>query len=255
MIECGSLEYAQARLNARHGQRLREADWHRVEVLRELGPLLELARGTALRSWLSGITAESSVHQVEATLRGHWRALVDEVSSWMPAPWQAAVAWCKVLPDLAPLQHLARGGEATPWMRQDRVWRELGAAAPQAREALLRAGPYAALAGAWSAPQTLAAAWLAEWQHRRPRGRAGDDDALQPFGRALHDHALAFAVAAPGQGWLLRGSLRARLALLWRRATLEPAAAFIHLALSALDLERLRAELVRRVVYARGKEA
>ncbi|HWK82323.1 MAG TPA: hypothetical protein VNS61_01185, partial [Caldimonas sp.] len=133
MIECGSLEYAQARLNARHGQRLREADWHRIEVLRELAPLLELARGTALRSWLSGITAESSVHQVEATLRGHWRALVDEVSSWMPTPWQAAVSWCEVLPDLAPLQHLARGGKATPWMRQERVWRELGAAAPQAR--------------------------------------------------------------------------------------------------------------------------
>ena len=38
MIECGSLEYAQARIGARHGERLREADWHRIEVLRELRP-------------------------------------------------------------------------------------------------------------------------------------------------------------------------------------------------------------------------
>jgi hypothetical protein len=39
--------------------------------------------------------------------------------------------------------------------------------------------------------------------------------------------------------------------LLLRRAALHPAAAFIHLALCALDLERLRAELVRRIVFAR----
>ena len=43
----------------------------------------------------------------------------------------------------------------------------------------------------------------------------------------------------------LRQSLRARLSLLWRRATLEPALAFIHVALCAIDLERLRGELLR----------
>ena len=67
--------------------------------------------------------------------------------------------------------------------------------------------------------------------------------------RVLRDHRRAFVAADPAQGWLLRGSLRSRLALLLRRATLEPAAAFIHLALCALDLERLRAELLRRLVF------
>jgi hypothetical protein len=255
VIECGSLEYAQARLNARHGQRLHEADWRRIEALRPFGPLLELARGTALRPWLAGITADSTVHQVESTLRGHWRAVVAEVAGWMPGPWQPALAWWAVLPDLAPLQHLARQGEPAPWMRDDSAWRELCEAEPESRPARLAAGPLAALAVAWSAPQTLARAWQAEWQRRWPQRRPDADDILEQVVRALLDHGTAFAAAAPGQGWLLRGSLRARLALLLRRATLEPAAAFIHLALCALDLERLRAELVRRVVFARWKVA
>ena len=255
MIECGSLEYAQARLNARHGQRLREADWRRIEVLREFGPLLELGRGTALRPWLAGITADSDVHRVESILRGHWRAVVAEVAGWMPEMWRPAFAWWAVLPDLAPLQHLASQGEPAPWMRDDSAWRELCEAEPGSRAARLAAGPLAALAVAWSAPSTLARAWQAEWQRRWPQHRRDADDTLEQVVRALLDHERVFAAASTGQGWLLRGLLRAQLALLLRRATLEPAAAFVHLALCALDLERLRAELVRRVVFARWKVA
>jgi hypothetical protein len=255
MIECGSFEFAQGRLNARHGQRLREADWRRIESLRELGPLLDSARGTALRPWLDGITAESSVHQVESTLRRHWRDTVAEVAGWMPESWRAALAWWAVLPDLAPLQQLAGQREPAPWMRDDSIWREFCAAEPGSRAARLAAGPLAALAVAWSVPQTLARAWQAEWQRRWPPHRRDPDDTLAQLVRVLLDHRRAFVAADPAQGWLLRGSLRARLALLLRRATLEPAAAFIHLALCALDLERLRAELLRRIVFARWQVA
>lgn len=251
MIECGSLEYAQARVQARHGQRLDEATWRRIEVVREFAPLLDLARTTALRPWLVGIAADSAAQPIEAALRGHWRALVDEVAGWMPVPWQPALAWCAVLPDLAVLQHLARGGEPAAWMHDDAGWRELCAALPRARAAVLREGPLAALAAAWHAPQTFGQAWQAEWQRRLPRPLGDAVDPLSQVLRALLDHRSAFADAATGQGWLLRASLRARLTLLLRRAALEPAAAFIHLALCALDLERLRAELLRRVLFPR----
>ena len=251
MIECGSLEYAQARIGARQGERLREADWHRIEVLRELRPLLELARRTALRPWLAGIDADSSVHRVEAALRDRWRALVDEVASWMPDAWRPALSWWAVLPDLAPLQHLARGEQPPAWMRDDDAWRELCASGPEARAARLVDGPLAALATAWSAPQTLPRAWQAEWRRRWPGQGREAGDMLERVADALMAHERTFAVATAGQGWLLRGSLRPQLALLLRRAALHPAVAFIHLALCALDLERLRAELVRRIVFAR----
>ena len=251
MIECGSLEYAQARIGARHGERLREADWHRIEVLRELAPLLEVARATSLRSWLAGIDADSGVHRIDSAVRDRWRAIVAEVAGWMPAPWRPALAWWAVLVDLAPLQHLARGETPAPWMRDDEAWRELCASAPESRAARLAEGPFAALAPAWSAPETLPQVWHAEWRRRWPGPRRDAGDMLERLGAALREHERQFAVATRGQGWLLRGALRVHLSLLLRRAALQPAAAFIHLALCALDLERLRAELVRRVVFAR----
>jgi hypothetical protein len=255
VIECGSLEYAHARLHARHGQRADEATWRRIEVIREFAPLLEGAQASALRPWLVGITADSSVHQVEATLHGHWRALVDERAAWMPLSWQRALQWCKVLPDLALLQHLARGGEPAAWMHDDSTWRELCVAAPQARAAVLAAGPFAALAAAWLTPQCLGRAWHDEWQRRLPQPLGDADDALRQLGRLLHDHQQVFEQAAPSEGWLLRGALRARLSLLFHRAAVQPAAAFIDLALCALDLERLRAEVLRRALFPRWQVA
>lgn len=255
MIDCGSLELAHARLHARHGRRLDAAAWRRIEVLRDFAPLLALARGTALQPWLAGIGADSDVRQVEAALRRHWRALVDEVAAWMPADWRPAIVWCALLPDLALLQHLARGGAAAAWMEDDDRWRALCAALPRARQAVLAAGPAADLAVAWPAPQRMGAAWHDAWQRRLPQPLGEARAMLDRLVRLLVDHRQAFAEAAPSQGWQQRGALQAGLTLLLRRAALEPAAVFAHLALCALDLERLRAELLRPLLFRHWKAA
>ena len=250
MIECGSLEYAQARLQARHGQRASEAVWQRLETAREFPALLDAAARSALRPWLAGITAGSPAHRIEAVLRAHWRACVAEVAGWMPPAWRPALAWCVVLPDLPLLQHLARGGATAPWMQDDPAYRALFTAASGRRAGALAEGPFAPLAPAWSAPETLARAWRAEWQRRLPPARG---DSLGPVVQALQRHGAAFGGAPAGTGWLLRRALQTRLQLLMRRAALEPAAAFIHLALCALDVERLRAELLGRVLFPRPR--
>ena len=254
-VACGSFEYAHAGLHARHGQRVDEAGWRGIEMLRGLAPLLERARGTALQPWLVGITAESSPAQIESALRTHWQALVGEAQAWMPTPWQPAVAWCAVLPDLAPLQHLARGESPPHWMQDDLRWQPLCQAAAPARPAVLAAGPWAALAPARTTPRGLGEAWLAEWRRRLPRTSGDAKLALAELTRAALAHRGDFAQAPPERGWLLRAALRARLALLLRRAALGPAAVFVHLALCALDLERLRAELLRRTLFPRWKVA
>lgn len=250
MIECGSLEYAQARLQSRHGQRAGEAAWQRLETAREFTALLEAGRHSPLRPWLVGITAPGTSQQIEAVLRGHWRAGVAEVAGWMPVAWQPAIRWCALWPDLPALQHLARGGEVAPWMRDDPELRALCAVPASERPAALAAGPFARLAGAWPTPDSLAGAWHAEWQRRLPQPLGGPQDSLHQVAAAVLKHGAAFAAAPPGPGWLLRRSLQERLALLLRRAALEPAAAFIHVALSALDLERLRGELLGRALFA-----
>ncbi len=64
--------------------------------------------------------------------------------------------------------------------------------------------------------------------------------------RTIAAHLADFRNPATRDGETLRRALAARLTLLFRRAMLDPAAAFIYLALVAQDGERLRGELVRR---------
>jgi hypothetical protein len=255
VIECGSLEFAQARLQSRQGQRAGEADWQRLETAREFGALLDAAHSSPLRPWVVGITAPGTSQQIEAVLRAHWRALVAEVAGWMPMAWQAAVLWCAVWPDLPVLQHLARGSDPALWMHDDPRLRALCAVPAAERQAALAAGPYGPLAAAWPAPESMAGAWRAEWERRLPRPLAQGETSLSRLAVEVRKHGAAFAAAPPGPGWLLRRSLQARLALLLRRAALEPAAAFIHVALCALDLERLRGELLGRALFAHRRPA
>ena len=255
MIECGSLEYAQARLQARHGQRADDIDWQRLETTREFAALLDAVRSSPLRRCAVGLTPRSSAHEIEAVLRRHWRAVVAEVSGWMPVAWQPALAWCALLPLLPALQHLARGGAARPWMLDDTLLRVVSAAAPSARAAALATTEAAALAPAWPAPQTLGSAWQREWHRRLPQPLRGADDSLHTVAALLQAHAAAFATAPAGSGTLLRRALQVRLAPWVRRAAAEPAAAFVHLALCALDLERLRGELLLRAIFPPMAEA
>jgi hypothetical protein len=255
VIDCGSLEFAQARLQSRHGERASETAWHRLETAREFGTLLAAGRASPLRPWLVGITTPGAPHQIEAVLRAHWRAAVAEVAGWMPAAWQRAVLWCAVWPDLPVLQHLARGGDAAAWMGDDPDYRALCAAPAAGRAAALAAGRFAPLARAWPQPESIGSVWADEWQRRLPRPLGGSDDSLRQVANALRQHGAAFAAAAPGPGWLQRRALHSRLSLLLRRATLEPAAAFIHVAISALDLERLRGELLSRALFPRARVA
>lgn len=254
MIDYGSLELAQARIQARHGQRPTAAVWQGLAMARAPGTLFEAARATSLQPWLEGLTAGSRADRIEAVLRRQWRSTVAEVSAWMPAVWRPALQWCAVLPDLPLLQHLARGGEVLPWMADDPDFGALCAAPAPERATLLAAGRHAPLADAWPSPENLGRTWRAEWRRRLPRP-AGTDDSLRQLVASIEAHATAFAAAAPGSGTLLRDELRARLSLLLRRATLAPALAFVHLALCALDLERLRGELLTRALFAQGQEA
>jgi hypothetical protein len=259
VIDVGSLEFAQARLQSRHGERADEPAWQRLEVAREFAALLDAGRQSPLQAWFVGITVQSTSHQIEAVLRGHWRAAVAEVAGWMPPCWQPALNWCAPLPDLPALQHLLRGGEPAPWMAEDPALHAACAAAPAERAAAIAAalteGALNALAGRQSATESLSGslmpAWRAEWQRRLAQPLGGLDDPLRQLVTTLQSHGATFAAASAGQGGLLRAALKARLSLLLRRAALEPAAAFIHLALCALDLERLRGELLLRVLFPR----
>ena len=247
MIRMGDLEYALARVAARFGERPGEAAWRSLTVIRGMPALLDAARSSPFRRWTVGVAPDADPHAIEAALRANRRALVDEVRVWMPAEWQDGVVWAGVFAELPVAQYLARGGAPLPWMRDDPVFRELCTEVPVPGATR----PLAALARAWSDPDGFMRVWRAEWQRRIPAGARSDHALLDAFARVVAQHHAALAEPAARDGVLPRRTLASRLALLYRRAISDPAAAFIFLALSALDIERLRGELLRRAIFPR----
>ncbi len=244
MIDSGSLPLAHARVHARLGQRADAAHWQRLEVVREPAALLQAARQTPLRPWLVGLTADSDAGAVEAALRGHWLALVDDTVRWMPPHWHPALKWFALGAELPALQHLARGGQTWPWLLHEPHWRALAESTPAQRAAVLTDGPWAPLAAAWPAPDALGAAWLDEW-----RRRCGGDEGLGRLTALLQRHLQDMARAPAGSAAPQRRQLAVQLRLLLRRLGPSAAVGFVHLALSALELQRLRGELLTRRLF------
>jgi hypothetical protein len=234
--------YAYARVCARYGARPDETAWRRLEHARELASLLDVARASAFRGWIGGIDATSTPHAIEGALRERWRETVRDVAAWMPEAWRAAVRWCAIAADLPALQHLARGFDAAPWLSDDPVWRDFVAHAANTTDVVR-----GALARAWVAPDRAADEWRREW-HRRLPAEGRDDAAIAALARAL-DETLSALRDPASSGSILAHALQARLAVLFRRAVAAPAAAFVYLAQIALDLQRLRGELLRRAAF------
>jgi len=248
-MSVGSIEYAQARLSARYGQRPDELAWRHIEHVRGFAGMIDVARASALRIWMAGIGPTSSVHEIEALLRGQWRTLVADVAGWMPDAWAGAVRWCAVVADLPVVAHLAQGEATLPWMADDPVFRDLCEREASGLGTLPEGGPLAPLAAAWNEPGRIGQLWRDEWRRRIPAPRTDDPRLVDELAHAMTAHLAAFRDPAVRDGWPLRRTLQARLELLFRRAMLDPAAAFAYLALTALDLERLRGELLRRAAF------
>jgi hypothetical protein len=243
VIEAGSLEYAHARLCARFGDRPDELVWRRIETIREIDAMLEAARASPLAAWIARIGPDANVHAMELAMRAHWRERVTSIAAWMPSAWRASIEWCALLVELPVLQHLARGGAAPRWLPDDPLRAAWGD--DRARR---EPGPAALLAAA--DPDRIATIWRAGWDRRLPERRECTP-LLRETVAMLAAHAKAFRDPSTSDGWALRRALHARLSRLFRRATLDPAAAFVFLALSALDFERLRGEILRRVAFPR----
>jgi len=248
--DMGSLEYAHARIWARWGLQPDGMAWRRIETTRDLAAVLELARASALARWLPGVSADTGLHGIESVLRRRWRECVREVARWMALQWQPAIDWCARLADLAAVQHWARGGDRAPWLATDEQLGALDAAAgdvpghPSAADPAWRN----LLCHAREDPSGVLGSWLQAWRGLLPPGdgRAAIERELVAL---LTRHAQDFGAPQSRDGWGQRRVLHARLVALLRRHPVEPLSAFAFLALQALELERLRAEIIGRAAF------
>ncbi len=243
-------EYAQARLQARYGQRPTASVWAQLEALKGFTAYIEAARGTVLAPWLENLSGSSDVHDVEHSVRGSLYTTIQEVAGWVPEEWMPAVTWLRWLVYLPALHHLLHGGPILPWMREGHRLRPYLQDSMEARRWSLVADGAGAFVDARDEDTPFLQAWLTEWRARWPEERVEHVQTLDRLAELIEIHARRFPDVSIDRAWRARGVLAEQLERVFRRHPLQPVAVFAYLALVALELERLRGELVRRALFA-----
>ncbi len=249
-----SFAYAQARLQARFGERPDEHVWLRLHGNGELGSYLQAARQSTLRKWVLGISPTHDSHDIELALRQKFRSHVDEVANWLPQPWRAAVQWTRCLPDLPALQHLLGGGVPAAWMRRDPLLASFIDADAMLHLRTQHAADCTRLAEQTAQDETLLQGWLRHWHELQPKTTFADARFKQSM---KHLQTLLHAQLSPQRDAttpMLREALAHRLSTAFRRYSFQPASACAYLALTAFDLERLRGDLVQRALFSTACE-
>lgn len=165
MREAARIAYAQARAQARFGDRPGDALWRELEAGRDLSHLVDLLRGSALRGAVESLPANIEPHALESRLRGHWSAVCAEVARWYPEPWRPAMLWLATLPWVAPLAWSGHRPDLAAWAGEDPL---LGKTAAAATLSALADGPLQPLGAAARAGKPLAEAWHEHWRDSWP---------------------------------------------------------------------------------------
>ncbi len=242
-------EYVQARLQARYAWRPTEAVWTQLDAAQGFQAYLEGARTTVLKPWVENLSAGSDVHDVEHSVRGTLYTTIHTVARWVPDAWSPAVIWLHWLAYLPALQYLLEGRRVLAWMTEGHRLRPYLEDSPEARKAAMIAAGGSPLVDGWETRQDLLGGWLDAWRASWPRDRADHLAALQALAALMVAQVRRFSVESPDAAWSSRRSLSQSLQRVFRRHALAPASVFAYLGLLALDLERLRAGLVRRVLF------
>ena len=242
--------YAQARMQARLGERLSEASWRVLESTLSLPQYLTSARSTALASRVHHFSTSVTTHTIERALRNDWRADVAAASRWAPESWSPAVAWTAWLPYLDALASLAGDEPTLPWMHSDAVLSGVALDDVSARQLAIAAAPFGVLADGKS-PAAMRSRWFDHWTGLQPR--VTDEEAAGLALIVAGVQRYLAAIRLPGAGRNKRRDARAQLdalgtALAHRHAE-QPVAIFAYLSLVALDLQRLRDGLLRRALF------
>jgi hypothetical protein len=241
--------YVQARLQARHGDRLDDAAWRILEAARSFDHFLERSRTTSLHRFTDLIEVKMPSHTIERVLRAAWRDYVAELATWVMPSWQPAVLWIAHFPDLPVLDGLFKG-TGPGWAREDPVFAPFARGGLQEHAAEFGASPFARLSPATNSHGSLGAQWLAHWRTLWPRSANRDRRCLDGLVGVVANHFESLARAGlEDSSSPYRHDLEHKATRTFRRCAGTPAALFSHLTLVALDLERLRGGLIRRRLF------
>ena len=245
--------YVQVRLQARHGARPDEALWRSLQGTSDFANYLQLARHTPLQSWVRTLDPGQSSDEIETELRRLFRRHVDEVAGWVPPAWRPAVVWVRRLPDLPALQHLLSGEPVPAWLQDDAELRDMGCLAVDSRLEAMQHSDCNVFLMASQTGESLTDAWLNHWRTLWP-GTARQNQGLETLADALHQYLRVLQADSCESVQTRCEALHVQLVGAFRRYSFEPAAVFSSLALTALELARLRGDLLVRQLFATNME-
>ncbi len=235
MASAAEFAYARARIGARHGLRLQGADWKALESAHSLSHYLEQARATYLRRFLTQIGSDLDEHAIERVLRREASSYAEEVAAFAPSRWRPAISWLGTLALLPLAGGLAAGAAPPEWLADDPL---LAAKLPQAPKTF-RLG--------WRAGNRPAQDWLRRWRECWPRSNSSAPELTRLVAQIQR------ALSAERRDGALSGRHRSKVARLLTRSFrthgASPIAIVCHVALTLLDIERLRGALARRRLF------
>jgi hypothetical protein len=253
MSVTATFAYVQVRLQARHGARPDEAVWRHLQGTSDFANYLQLARHTPLRPWVASLDPGQDSDQIEGELRRLYRHHVDEVAGWVPAAWRPAVLWVRRLPDLPALQYLISGGPVPLWLQDDAELHDMGCLTVDSRRQIMEESECNIFLTAFQADASFPDAWLSHWRTLWPRAYR-HDQGMEALGQALHRYLQVLQADSCDSVQTRYEQLHAQLVSSFRRYSFRPAAIFSALALTALELTRLRGDLLVRQLFATNLE-
>lgn len=240
----------QARIQARHGDRLDDERWRQLDNCRDLGRFLQLARESNLREWVQHFAAQDDPSRWERSLRHDWTRNLLQVADWVPDRWHASVLWLRTLPMLPAIGHLLNGEAPAPWMHDEPFFADLDLTDGDAFRDSLADSPWRAMLDHWN-PERPVESWLAAWRALWP---AGDNAVKADLERTCERLASTWDNADEQLEW--RGALEIEFTRLLRRRSRTILALLGHIGLVSLDMAHLRAGLMRLTIAGRlGKSA
>jgi hypothetical protein len=253
MASTARFAYLQVRLRARHGTRIDESAWRRLQGSADFANCLRLAQQTALRPWVMSLHPGQDSSEIEQALRRQFRVRLAEVTGWIALEWRPAVRWVGRLLDLPALRHLLAGEPAPAWLRDDPELRAFASEHAAIRLDSMLQSDCRPLAQAWQAGMPLLEAWIRHWRSLWPND-AGERRGMDELCRMLRQEMLARQRRTAAHHQEEFEALQAGLVGAFRRYSFLPAAAFLHLALTSLDLNRLRGDLLVRRLFQLAPE-
>lgn len=238
---------AQARLQGLRSRRPSVAEWIALEATLGLDEYLARARQPPFGRWIESLSAEPALHEIDRVLRAAFRSECARLAGWYGEPWNRPLAQLAAIVDLPLLAGLSHGAVLPASAGDDPVWRKLMAAPADAR---FQIATGLQLPPADSRPDMeLLESWVRVWLASLPAGAPDTRAGFAELARVVADfrrRSAAAAAAAPAM------RMHERLALLFRRHAGTPVAMACEIAAAALDLQRLRAGLVRRLLTQRA---